>query len=81
MKGDAIEGLLQKAENSLNAAEYLNQGGFFDFAASRAYYTMFYAAGAMLLRLDMKFSTHSAVIAVFGRVFAKSGEIDPKYHQ
>jgi len=39
-----IQALLQKAHQSLQAAELLKRDGFLDFAASRAYYTMFYLA-------------------------------------
>jgi uncharacterized protein (UPF0332 family) len=41
---------------------------------------MFYAASALLLGSGMVFSKHSAVIAAFGREFAKSGMVDPKLH-
>jgi uncharacterized protein (UPF0332 family) len=34
---------------------------------------MFYAASALLLTKDLKFSKHSAVITSFGREFVKSG--------
>jgi uncharacterized protein (UPF0332 family) len=36
--------LLQKASDSLKAAKLLADQGFYDFAASRAYYSMFYIA-------------------------------------
>ena len=38
--------LLLKASDSLSAAKYLLYGGYTDFAASRAYYAMFYVAEA-----------------------------------
>ena len=41
--------LFQKAQQSLNASKYLLTGGYYDFALSRAYYTMFYIASAILL--------------------------------
>ncbi|MFM7576584.1 MAG: HEPN domain-containing protein [Microcystaceae cyanobacterium] len=33
---------LKKAEYSLEVSHYLYQGGYYDFAVARAYYTMFY---------------------------------------
>ncbi len=39
--------LLQKAQMSLAAARHLLLGGYPDFAAPRAYYTMFYVAEAL----------------------------------
>jgi uncharacterized protein (UPF0332 family) len=41
--------LLKKAHDSLWGAKLLAKDGLYDFAASRAYYTMFYVAEAMLL--------------------------------
>jgi uncharacterized protein (UPF0332 family) len=76
-----VHALLHKAHDSLDAAELLGREGYLDFAVPRAYYAMFYAAEAMLLERDLSFSKHSAVIAAFGREFAKTGAIDPKYHR
>ncbi len=42
------QGLLDKALRSLQAARGLNATGFAEFAASRAYYAMFYVAEAFL---------------------------------
>ena len=39
-----ILALIDKAKNSLGAARILIRDGYFDFAASRAYYAMFYIA-------------------------------------
>lgn len=59
----------------------MEQQGFHDFAASRAYYTMFYLAEAFLLGLDLAYSKHSAVIAAFGEKFAKTGVVPPELHR
>ncbi|MGF1522413.1 MAG: HEPN domain-containing protein [Leptolyngbyaceae cyanobacterium] len=42
------EALILKAQQSLAAAQLLLANGYTDFAASRAYYTMFYIAEAFL---------------------------------
>jgi uncharacterized protein (UPF0332 family) len=73
--------LLQKARDSLQAARLLLERQFYDFAASRAYYAMFYVAQAFLLNEDLSFSKHSAVIAAFGQRFAKTGKVPPEYHR
>jgi len=52
-----------------------------DFAASRAYYSMFYTAEALLLLRELSFSSHSAVIAAYGNEFSKTKELDPKFHK
>jgi uncharacterized protein (UPF0332 family) len=73
--------LLQKARDSRQAAALLAGAGFRDFAAARAYYAMFYAAQALLLERGQSFSSHSAVIAAFGREFAKTGVLHPRLHR
>ncbi len=42
---------------------------------------MFYVAEALLLQKGLSFSNHSAVIANFGKEFAKSGLVDAKFHR
>ena len=73
--------IVQKANMNLDAAELLLEQGFLEIAASRAYYAMFYLAEALLLRKGLHFSSHSAVIASFGKEFAKTGDLDPRFHQ
>ena len=73
--------MLNKAGENIEAADLLVSQGFFDIAASRSYYAMFYIAEALLLRIGLHFSSHSAVIAAYGREYAKTGLLDPRYHQ
>jgi uncharacterized protein (UPF0332 family) len=75
------EALLKKAQESARAAKVLAGEKFWDFAASRAYYAMFYAAEAMLLEKGLSFSSHSAVIAAFGKEFAKPNAVNAKLHR
>ena len=42
---------------------------------------MFYVVQALLIEQGLSFSSHSAVIAAFGKEFARTGRIDPKYHR
>ena len=74
------QGLLTKARRSLAAARRLAADGDLDFAVSRAYYSMFYTAQAFLLGRGLRFSKHSAVIAAFGREFAKGDESLREFH-
>ena len=73
--------LLAKAERSLHASETLLRAGHVEFAAGRAYYAMFHTAQALLRERDMQFRKHGSVHAAFGQHFAKSGLLDPKFHQ
>ena len=78
---DHTQKLLEKAARSIRAAGLLVDGGETDFAAGRAYYAMFYVAEALLYEQDLAFSKHSAVHAAYGKEFAKTGLLDPKYHR
>ena len=71
--------IIQKAKRSLKAAEELLRKGMPEFAASRAYYTMFYCVEAFLRTKGIEVSKHSSAIALFGREFVKSGEVPRKY--
>jgi len=77
---DQLE-LLQKARQSLSAARLLLAGGYPDYAASRAYYSMFYIAEAFLEGEGMSFSRHSAVIGAFGQYFARTGRVPVEFHR
>lgn len=79
MKSD-VKALLEKAKRSQKVAAKLYKDGDMDFAASRAYYSLFYTAEALLLTRDMSFSSHSAVITAFGKEFAKTGVLNSKFH-
>ena len=73
--------LLLKAQQSLDAAKLLLSNNYPDYAASRAYYAMFYIAEAFLESEGLSFSKHSAVIAAFGREFAKPQRISSEFHR
>ncbi|WP_297507301.1 HEPN domain-containing protein [Thermococcus sp.] len=76
---DEYRKIIQKAERSLKAAEELLRKGMPEFAASRAYYTMFYCVEAFLRTKGIEVSKHSSAIALFGREFVKGGEVPRKY--
>ncbi|MCC5898296.1 MAG: HEPN domain-containing protein [Phormidium sp. GEM2.Bin31] len=73
--------LLLKAQQSLQAAKLLLANDYANYAASRAYYTMFYVAEAFLEGEGLSFSKHSAVIAAFGREFAKPQRVFHEFHR
>lgn len=76
-----IKELLERARLSQKAAANLLRDDFVNFAASRAYYSMFYVAQALLLSRELSFSSHSAVIAAYGKEFAKTKLLDPEFHR
>lgn len=73
--------LLRKASASLQAARLLADQNYPEFSVSRAYYAMFYVAQALLLGEGLSFSKHSAVIAAFGKEFAKPGRVPAEFHR
>ena len=75
-----VEELLDKARRSIKTANNIFKDGEVDFAGSRAYYALFYIAEALLLERGLAFSSHSAVIANFGKEFAKPKSLNPKFH-
>jgi uncharacterized protein (UPF0332 family) len=75
------EALLTKACETLRAARLLAANDLLDSAASRAYYTMFHLAGALLLGKGLNFSKHGSLIAAFGLHFIKTGEVEARFHR
>lgn len=78
---DELEEIVHKAERSLNAAATLFEENSFDFAVSRAYYSMFYMAEAVLLTKKLSFSKHAGVISGFNQHFVKTKIFDYKYYE
>ena len=78
---EEIHMLINKAEHALGVAEELIKDGYPSDAASKIYYSMYYAAQALLKSEDINVIKHSAVESAFGYYFAKPGRIDPKFHR
>ncbi len=76
-----IQKLINHSEESHQAAKVLLDGGFAGFSAAQSYYTMFYLTEALLHSKDLQFSSHSAVIAAYGKEFSKTAILDPKFHR
>jgi len=66
-----VHELLRKSEQRLVAARYLLEEGFYEDSASRAYYSMFFAATALLLTRGITVRTHRGLIATFGSEFIR----------
>lgn len=73
---EEIKANIERAAESLRAAKLQLDEGFFDFAASRAYYAAFYAATALLLNEGLEYGKHSGVIASVHQRFVKEGKIE-----
>lgn len=73
--------LFDRSADAIEAAEILLTNGKVAFAAGRAYYAMFYAAAALLNEKGYQFGKHGNVIGAYGQYFAKTKELDPKFHR
>ena len=73
--------LIAKAIDAIEVAEGILDMGKPEMAAGRAYYAMFYIAEALLHEKGLEFNTHGQVIGAYGKEFAKTKELDPKFHK
>lgn len=73
--------LLVKAKRYIQSARLLMNDNDLDSATSRLYYAMFYVAETLLDVKGLSFSSHRGVISAFGQYFAKTGEMDPRFHR
>lgn len=76
-----IQALIERAEDSHQAAKVLLDSGHFNFSAAQSYYTFFYLMEALLHSKGLEYSSHSAVMAAYGREYAKTQILDPKFHR
>ena len=72
---------MEKANDSLNAAQDDLKAGRFSFSVNRIYYACFYAVSAVLLQKGLKFKKHSGVRAAFHKHIVKSGLISREHGQ
>jgi len=71
--------LLEKSAQRLLAAQQLLESGFYEDAVGRAYYSMFFAAKAVLLRKGITVKTHRGLISAFGSEFVQQNLMEAEY--
>jgi uncharacterized protein (UPF0332 family) len=76
---DEAEMLIEEAESKLESAKILYENGRYGDTISRAYYSMHYAARALLSTKNIFPKTHKGVIAQLGLELVKEGIIE-EYH-
>lgn len=64
---------IEQAQETLHEAKILRTAGTLRGSVNRAYYTMFYAALALLATRQVGTSKHSGVLAMFDQEFVKTG--------
>ncbi len=76
---DEITANLERANSALQAAKLLLSSGFPNDAASRAYYSAFHAATALLLFKGLSFGSHAGILRAVSLNFVKTGELPRNY--
>ena len=76
---EEIEILIGRAKRRLDAAYHLIEDGFYEDAVSRAYYSMYFAAKALLLKKDITVKTHKGLLSKFGLEFVNEGVVEEYY--
>lgn len=71
--------LLEKSELRILAARKLLESGFYDDAIGRAYYAMYFAVKAMLLRKNIAVKTHRGLISAFGSAYVQTGIVEAEF--
>lgn len=71
---ELIKGYIKKAENKLNVAKRLLKSKDYEDAVSRAYYSVYHVAQALLLTEGQWAETHRGVVTLFGLLFVKAGK-------
>ncbi len=69
-----MKGYLEKADRKLEVAEKLLISGDYDDSVSRAYYSVYHAAQALLLTEGQRAESHKGVVTLFGLLFVKTGK-------
>jgi uncharacterized protein (UPF0332 family) len=70
---DLISYRLERARESLRAAEIMFENSMLAFSMNRVYYAMFYAVQALLVSREVSFSKHGQVKAYFNHEMIKAG--------
>ena len=72
---------IEKANDSLNAAQDDLKAGRFSFSVNRIYYACFYAVSAVLLQKGVRFKKHSGVRAAFYKHIVKTAMMSREHGQ
>ena len=72
---DVVSSLLHKAQRYLRSAAVLLEIGDHDSTVSRAYFAMFYAAQALLLRHEVRLAPGQGLRAAFIEHFVRTGRL------
>lgn len=73
---DYAEYRLQRAKETLLEIETLIENNFWNTAISRMYYACFYAVAVLMVKYNVKVSSHAGIRQQFGKLLVKEGKFD-----
>lgn len=76
---DLIKYRLERASETLDAADFLASGTYYNLAVGRLYYACFYAASALMLANNLSAATHAGIKVMLNLNFIKKGVLETKY--
>ena len=74
-----LRGYLEKSKDKLQVAEELLREKHYEDAVSRAYYSAFHAAQAILLTEGLSAETHQGLVNLFGLHLVRTGKFEKKF--
>lgn len=78
-QSDLINYRIDRAFETLEAANFLASGEYFNLAVERLYYACFYAASALMLANNLSAATHAGIKVLLNINFIKKGLLEPEY--
>ncbi|MGB3586247.1 MAG: HEPN domain-containing protein [Tunicatimonas sp.] len=78
-RSEYVKYRIESARKTLKAAKVLARGEYWNSAANRIYYAVFYAVNALLVLNHIHTKSHSATKTQFSLYFVETGKIDKKY--
>ncbi len=76
---DFVKYRIERADESIKEAELLASEGYWNTVANRLYYAAFYLVNALLVKHQIRTSSHSGIKSEFHKHFIKTGILDKKY--
>ena len=70
---------IQRAQETLDEADCLAEGGYYNGAINRLYYACYYIVTALLIYNGIDTSSHVGVKSMFALKFIKSGKMNIEY--
>lgn len=72
---------LEKARQTIKEADVLASSDFFNTAINRLYYSVYYAASALMLSASLEAVTHNGIKTMLGLKFVHTGKLEREYGQ